>query len=60
MNEDLNRMDLLTLRRKRDQAWELAGMARQERDHLDERRWITKAQMYAAEIGKRAREEQRR
>lgn len=34
------------LRRKADQAWELAGLARQDRDTFDEQRWTRKAREY--------------
>jgi hypothetical protein len=59
MDENLNKVDIGTLRRKRDQAWEMAGFARKDNDRADELRWINKAQRYTAEIGKRVREEQR-
>jgi hypothetical protein len=57
MIEDLSKIDIGTLRRKRDQAWEMAGFARKDEDRADELRWINKAQRYAAEIGRRIREE---
>lgn len=42
-------------RRKADQAWELAGCARQDGDKADEARWTEKAREYdklAAEAAK--------
>lgn len=54
--DDLSNLSLDILRRKRDQAWELAGCARQDRDTADEVRWTKKAREYNAEILKRVRE----
>lgn len=53
MDEDISKWDLNKLRREHDQAWELAGCARRDRDKADEDRWTSKARMYAAEITKR-------
>lgn len=38
------------LRRKRDQAWEMAGCARQDRDKADEKRWTDEAIRLSKEI----------
>ena len=38
-------------RRKRDQAWEMAGLARQDGDKKDEARWIAEAREYERLIG---------
>jgi hypothetical protein len=54
-DEKLRHMDLPTLRRKRDQAWECAGLARKDNDPADEERWILEATKYMAEIGRRVR-----
>jgi len=51
----MKEMSLETLRRKRDQEWELAGMARMDRDKADELRHTAKAREYAAEISTRLR-----
>jgi hypothetical protein len=53
----MNDLSLDTLRRKRDQEWELAGLARQDGDKADEARHTDKAREYAAEIGRRVRGE---
>jgi hypothetical protein len=44
------------LRRKRDQAWDMAGLARMDGDRKDEERRIAEARKYEAEIERRARE----
>jgi hypothetical protein len=36
------------LKRKEDQAWEMAGLARQDGDTKDEQRWTAEAQALAA------------
>lgn len=38
------------LQRKRDQAWELAGMARKDNDHEDEVKWSRIAKDYQEQI----------
>jgi hypothetical protein len=48
--EDLPLMSIETLRRKANQAWESAGLARQDRDAKDEKFWTAKARAYDAEI----------
>lgn len=53
MTEDLSTMDDAKLERRADQAWEMAGLARQDRDTADEQRWTAKAQLYDAEISRR-------
>lgn len=42
-NNSDDMLSLEQLRRKRDQAWELAGLARQDGDTADERRWTNRA-----------------
>jgi hypothetical protein len=37
------------LRRKENQAWDMAGLARQDRDMKDADRWTKEAQAYRAE-----------
>lgn len=41
------------LRRKANQAWEMAGLARQDRAAEDERRWTSQAQAYDFELKER-------
>lgn len=48
-------LTLAQLRRKRDQSWELAGLARQDRDAADAARHTADAQRYAEAIGERIR-----
>lgn len=43
-------MNLNDLRRKADQAWEMAGLARQDGDKADEERWTRTAQDYEQQI----------
>jgi hypothetical protein len=38
------------LRRKADQAWNLAGMARQDGDHKDEKKWTDEARRLEEEL----------
>ena len=45
MSQELER-----LRRKRDQAYELAGLAREDGDKIDELRWLKEAKEYEAKI----------
>lgn len=42
--------ELERMRRKRDQAWELAGYARQDGDTKDEQRWTAEAQEWEHKI----------
>lgn len=56
MTIPVEEMSLETLRRKRDQAWEMAGLARQDGDKADEERHTQSACMYAEAIGERVRE----
>jgi hypothetical protein len=42
--------DIERLRRKRDQAWEMAGLARQDGDRVDEERRTEEAREYARQI----------
>lgn len=55
MNEDYLAWDTNKLRRKADQSWELAGCARQDRDHIDEAKHTANARKYEAEIKARKR-----
>lgn len=48
--EDIANWTLEKLRRKRDQAWELAGCARRDGDHKDEQRHTENARRYSREI----------
>jgi len=48
--EDMTREQL---QRKADQAWELAGLARQDRDYKDAERWTKEAKMYLEELRNR-------
>jgi len=57
--KDIAKLDLTALRRKRDQAWELAALARKDSDHADELRWINKARRYVEEISRRINEEKK-
>lgn len=41
---------LTQLRRKADQEWEMAGLARQDQDHPDEERHTKKAREYERQI----------
>lgn len=41
------------LRRKADQAWDMAGLARQDRDTVDEKRRTDEARLYEAELRER-------
>lgn len=41
------------LRRKADQAWDMAGLARQDRDTEDEKRRTAEARKYDAELARR-------
>ena len=43
-------LTLDAMRRKRDQAWELAGLARQAGDKLDEERWTRIAREWQTKI----------
>lgn len=43
-------MTIDVLRRKADQAWEMAGLARQDRDARDEERYTTEARQYERQI----------
>lgn len=51
----LAELTLDDLRRKRDQAYEMAGLARQDNDTADSDRWTAVAKKYAQEIGERVR-----
>lgn len=42
--------DLKRLSRKRDQAWEMAGCARQDNDTADEKRWTDAARRISHRI----------
>lgn len=53
---NLDQMDLATLRRKSNQEWDMAGLARQDRDKKDEARHTALAQAYDAEIKLRLQE----
>lgn len=52
---NLEQMSLEALRRKADQSWEMAGLARQDGDKADEARHTANAREYEAAIGERAR-----
>lgn len=52
-NDELVTSTLDRLRRKANQAWENAGLARQDRDSEDEKRWTAEANRIDAAIGKR-------
>lgn len=54
--ESLDMMSLDKLRRRRDQAWEMAGLARQDRDYEDEKRRTAEARLYEDAIAERVRE----
>lgn len=56
VGEDLSSFSLEKLRRRRDQAWELAGLARVDNDVPDMERWTAEARRVAEEIGRRVRE----
>lgn len=43
MNREEN--EIFKLRRKADQAWEMAGLARQDGDKKDEQRWTDEARL---------------
>lgn len=49
-------MDIETMRRKRDQAWELAGLARQDGDKADEQRRTVEARDWQRQIAEQLRE----
>jgi hypothetical protein len=51
--EDLKTIPLERLRRKADQAWDMAGLARQDGDTKDEARRTKEARAYDAEILRR-------
>lgn len=53
--EDLSQMSDAKLRRKEHQAWEMAGLARQDGDAKDEARHTEAARRYAAELDARRR-----
>ncbi len=53
MQEDIENWSLEKLRRKRDQAWEMAGMARQDGDKVDEEKHTKDARKYQVEISTR-------
>ena len=42
------------LRRKRDQAWEMAGLARQDGDSADQKRWTDEAREYQRQLAELA------
>lgn len=48
-------MTIEVLRRKRDQAWEMAGLARQDGDTTDEVRQTAIAREYQRQIGEAIR-----
>lgn len=48
--EDFSKMSLEKLRRKADQHWEMAGLARQDGDSKDEERHTKLAREYDHEI----------
>lgn len=48
--EQTNDPQLARLQRKRDQAWESAGLARRDGDLADEDRWTKEARSYEALI----------
>lgn len=43
------------LRRKADQEWDMAGLARQDRDPTDEKRHTDKAREYERQLGELVR-----
>ena len=49
-NEPRGDAQVERLRRKRDQAWEMVGLARQDGDRADEARWTHRAKEYARQI----------
>lgn len=51
--KEIQSWDLEKLRRKRDQAWEMAGEARQDRDAQDEKRHTEEARQCEVEIALR-------
>lgn len=51
--EDLTKMPIEWLRRKANQAWDMAGLARQDGDTRDEARRTAEARAYDAEILRR-------
>lgn len=53
--EDTSNWTLDKLRRKANQQWELAGLARQARDHADEAKHMALARKYDEEIKSRNR-----
>lgn len=55
-DEDLTTMTLEKLRRKANQHWEMAGLARQDRDTADEQRHTAEARRIDEEVARRARE----
>lgn len=53
MSLDLSRLPLSTLIRRRDQHWEMAGLARQDGDLKDAEIHNVQARAYTQEISKR-------
>jgi hypothetical protein len=53
--KELKAMSIEKLQRKEDQAWEMAGLARQDGDKVDEKRHTDEARQFAAEINARIR-----
>lgn len=56
-HDDLQGLSLEQLRRKADQAWEMAGLARQDGDKEDEARHTAKARMYDSAVSERVRDD---
>lgn len=53
MKEDTAAFSDAKLRRKAEQAWEMAGCARRDHDSKDEQKWIKVAQKYDQELKER-------
>lgn len=51
--------EYLRARRKADQAWEMAGLARQDGDRADEQRWTDEAREWERKAAQAAAQEQR-
>ncbi len=56
MKENLKSWTLEKLRRKANQSWEMAGLARVDGDYADEKRHTKDALRYDAEIKERTNE----
>lgn len=53
MKEDITNFSFEKLIRRRDQTYEMAAMARQDGDRVDETRRLLEIKLYTAEIARR-------